>query len=221
MARHAPRLTPRLVPLASTVSFEEGVSVQHASDAFHFQRAYARCHDMEYAVPASEAERACRAAIDLVDHYGRAELYPVNFALHVRFSGASAAWLSPAYGRPTCHIEVATAYRTPHWDSYFRQLERQWLQIPGARPHWGKDFGMENRKTLGSRYPKLGDFLAVRDRWDPERVFLNSFLEDEIFQLGPRRAHAPPPPSDAPSPAPTALPPLPPPTPVSSPRVSP
>jgi hypothetical protein len=26
-------------------------------------------------------------------------------------------------------------------------------------------------------------FLEVRQRWDPERVFLNRFLEEEIFHL--------------------------------------
>lgn len=29
----------------------------------------------------------------------------------------------------------------------------------------------------------MNPFLDVRQRWDPERVFLNRFLEEDIFQL--------------------------------------
>ena len=29
----------------------------------------------------------------------------------------------------------------------------------------------------------MQEFLEVRKRWDPKGVFLNEFLEDEIFQL--------------------------------------
>ena len=28
-------------------------------------------------------------------------------------------------------------------------------------------------------------FLEVRERWDPDRIFLNEFLEERIFQLPP------------------------------------
>jgi hypothetical protein len=30
--------------------------------------------------------------------------------------------------------------------------------------------------ALASRYPHVGEYLAVRERWDPERVFVNPFL---------------------------------------------
>jgi hypothetical protein len=45
-------------------------------------------------------------------------------------------------------------------------------------------------------------FLELREDWDPRRVFLNRFLEDEVFQLRgrARRLHAAPeaPPDAAP-----------------------
>ncbi len=187
MARHAPRLTPVLNSLATRLGFHEGVTVLPASKAFHFQRAYAKCWEMEYAVPAEDAAQTWRDGIALVEHYAKSKLYPVNFALHGRFTGASGAWIAPNYARPTCYIDVTTAMGTPHWEGFFREIEDEWFDgIPGARPHWGKMFfrGAE----LRGRYEMMDQFLAVRQRWDPGRVFLNRFFEDEVFQLsGPSR----------------------------------
>ena len=81
-------------------------------------------------------------------------------------------------------IDVTTAAGTPHWRDFFGELERRWLVIPGARPHWGKLF--YQRDELAKRYEKVDQFLEVRERWDPQRVFLNSFLEKKIFHLPPR-----------------------------------
>jgi L-gulono-1,4-lactone dehydrogenase len=184
IARHAPGLTPVLNSIASRMAFHEGLSVQTASRAFHFQRAYAKCWEMEYAVRASDAARVWRDGIALVEHYARIGLYPVNLALHGRFTGASGAWIAPNHGRPTCYIDVTTAMGTPHWEGFFRELESTWLALPGARPHWGKMFFQ--RERMASRYPLMEQFLDVRERWDPERIFLNRFLEEEIFQLAER-----------------------------------
>ena len=37
--------------------------------------------------------------------------------------------------------------------------------------------------ALFARYPRMNDFLNVRQAFDPDRVFLNPFLENEVFQL--------------------------------------
>jgi L-gulonolactone oxidase len=187
IARHAPRLTPVLNSAASRMAFHEGLSIEPASDAFHFQQAYAKCWEMEYAVPTPHATEAWRAGVELVEHYAKSALYPVNFSLHARFTGASNAWLAPNHGRPTCYIDVTTAMGTPHWEGFFRELEGLWLGIDGARPHWGKVFFQ--RRRAAARYEHMGRFLAVREHWDPERVFLNRFLERDIFGL-PKLARA-------------------------------
>jgi hypothetical protein len=31
--------------------------------------------------------------------------------------------------------------------------------------------------VFSERYPRFGDFLAVRDRLDPQRVFRNAYLD--------------------------------------------
>jgi len=183
IARHAPRLTPVLNSLASRMAFQAGLSVKPASKAFHFQRAYAKCWEMEYAVPSAEAARVWRAGIELVEHYAKSGLYPVNLALHGRFTGASKGWIAPNHGRPTCYIDVTTAMGTPHWEGFFRELEGRWCEIEGARPHWGKVFFQVDR--VRHQYEHMERFLTVRESWDPERVFLNRYLEESIFQLPP------------------------------------
>ncbi|HLY38010.1 MAG TPA: D-arabinono-1,4-lactone oxidase, partial [Candidatus Binatia bacterium] len=188
ISRHAPALTPVLNTVASRMGFHEQLSIQPASEAFHFQRAYAKCWEMEYTVPAEYASQVWREGVALVNHYAASGLYPVNLALHGRFTGRSTAWIAPNYGRPTCYIDVTTAMGTPHWQGFFRELEAMWFAIPGARPHWGKMFFQCDR--VAARYDEMNRFLEVRERWDPERVFLNRFLEERVFQLPPdgRRA---------------------------------
>jgi L-gulonolactone oxidase len=124
---------------------------------------------------------AWEEAIRLVRNYGTRHQYPVNLALHCRFLGAGSAWLGTNYGRETCVIEVATAFGTPDWEEFYHEIEKIWFSIPDARPHWGKVYSTAGR--LKGRYERMGDFIKKRDEWDPERVFLNPFLERVVFQI--------------------------------------
>jgi L-gulonolactone oxidase len=181
LAQYTPRLTPLLSRFASSLSQEVHQSVLPASEAFHFENAYVKSWDLEYAVPASDSAHAWREAIDLVNEYARADLYPVNLAVHCRFTGPSQAWLAPNYDRSSCHIEAVTALKTPDWEAFFDKLEARWLSIGGARPHWAKVYNKP--REIAARYPKMKDFLDVRESCDPHRVFLNEFLEKEVFQI--------------------------------------
>jgi len=200
LASHAHRATPILNRIASRVMLSEGASVERASDAFHHQKAYAYAWDLSYALPASDASAAWRAAIDLVHEFARARRYPVNFAMHCRFTGKSEAWLAANHDRDTLFIEAATARGTPNWRVFFEELERRWAGFDRARPHWGKLFW--RRAGIADQYARMNDFLAARERWDPARVFLNDFLEREVFGLRFRTE-----PAARPWPQPTAPPP--------------
>lgn len=185
IARYAPELTPRLGAVASRLANTVEVSVKTASEAFHHQKAYPRNWDICYAVPANRAAHAWSEVIALVDQFARADRYPINLAVHCRFTGASGAWLAPNFGQDTCYIEAATAWGTPssRWRPFFDELETRWHAIDGARPHWGKLFS--RTQGLFSRYRKMKDFCALREAMDPGRVFLNPYLEQEVFQLDP------------------------------------
>jgi L-gulonolactone oxidase len=184
IARYMPQFTPMLGAAASRAANKVEVSIKTASEAFHHQKVYPPNWDICYAVPTTHAARAWDEVIALVNQFGRADRYPVNLAVHCRFTGKSDAWLAPNHERPTCYIEAATAWGTPRVKPFFNELESRWAAIPGARPHWGKLFS--RTKKLANCYPKMKDFLATRQALDPGRVFLNRFLEEKVFQLPPR-----------------------------------
>jgi len=44
-----------------------------------------------------------------------------------------------------------------------------------GRPHWGK-LHTRTAADLGPAYPRFGEFVALRDRLDPDRLFTNPYL---------------------------------------------
>jgi FAD/FMN-containing dehydrogenase len=90
--------------------------------------------------------------------------------LEVRFSAPDDAFLSTAHGRDTCYIAVHQ-YSGMEFETYFRAVEAIMDDYAG-RPHWGKRHYQTGR-TLRERYPEWDRFGAVRDRVDPDRVFVN------------------------------------------------
>lgn len=62
---------------------------------------------------------------------------------------------------------------TPH-QAYFTAVERIMTGYAG-RPHWGKIHTRDSGYLAGV-YPRFGEFTAVRDRLDPDRLFANDYL---------------------------------------------
>jgi L-gulonolactone oxidase len=146
------------------------------SDAAVEDRAYkvyaterkVRFTEMEYAIPREHARDAIRRVIDVVH---RRKL-PIMFPLEVRFAAPDYAFLSTANGRATCYIAVHQ-YTGMEFETYFRAVEEIMDEYAG-RPHWGKRH-YQTAGTLRERYPDWERFTAVRDRLDPNRVFLNDY----------------------------------------------
>jgi len=87
--------------------------------------------------------------------------------------------LSPAHERDTCYVAVHQ-YRGMPWEPYFRAIE-EIMSSYGGRPHWGKRH-FQTAETLREGYPRWRDFLGVRDRLDPGRVFANEYTERVLGQ---------------------------------------
>ncbi len=124
--------------------------------------------EMEYAIPRERAPEALVAMRELIDK----EDLRVNFLQEVRFVAGDDAYLSPAHGRATCQLG-AYCYYGDDCDRYFGGFERKMLEMDG-RPHWGKEFSVAG-DVIAPRYPKWSEFVAIRDRLDPDRVFQNDF----------------------------------------------
>src|SRR5699024_11213253 len=97
-----------------------------------------------------------------------------TFPVEVRVAAAEGGWLSMAHGRPTGYVAVHQ-YAREDPDDYFAAVEDIFVGHRG-RPHWGKQHTRAAADLAGS-YPRLGDFLALRDQWDPERRFANPYLD--------------------------------------------
>ncbi|KFF60378.1 FAD-linked oxidoreductase [Cryobacterium sp. MLB-32] len=129
-----------------------------------------RFREMEYALPRENVADVVREVQHLIEARG----WRISFPLEVRSAAADDLWLSTAYGRDTGYVAVHRYVREDPED-YFRAVE-QIMIGHGGRPHWGK-LHYRDADALRGLYPRFDDFLAVRDRLDPERRFSNSYLE--------------------------------------------
>ncbi|RNG22340.1 D-arabinono-1,4-lactone oxidase [Streptomyces botrytidirepellens] len=125
--------------------------------------------EMEYAVPREAAVPALRELKATVERSG----LRVSFPVEVRTAPADDIPLSTASGRDTAYIAVHLYRGTPH-RAYFTAAE-QIMTAHGGRPHWGK-LHSRDAAYLSGVYPRFGEFTALRDRLDPDRVFGNDYL---------------------------------------------
>lgn len=134
---------------------------------------WVRFQEMEYSVPAE----ALVGVIEALDALITADRLPVALPVEVRAVAADrSAWLSPAWGAEGSHrVYLAIhAFRGMPYTRYFRAAEQIFL-AHGGRPHWGKmhTLGADDLQRL---YPSFDDFADVRERADPDGVFLSPYL---------------------------------------------
>ncbi|WEH36275.1 D-arabinono-1,4-lactone oxidase [Streptomyces sp. AM 4-1-1] len=125
--------------------------------------------EMEYALPREAAIEALREVRAMVE---RSPLR-VGFPVEVRTAPADDIPLSTASDRESAYIAVHLYRGTPH-RAYFTAVERI-MTAHGGRPHWGK-LHTRDAGQLAAVYPRFGEFTAVRDRLDPDRLFGNDYL---------------------------------------------
>ena len=82
--------------------------------------------------------------------------------------------LSTAYARDSGYIAVHRYWRSDH-RAYFAAVE-EIMRAHAGRPHWGKLHTLD-ATALRERYPRFDDFLSLRDRVDPQRMFRNAYLD--------------------------------------------
>lgn len=137
-----------------------------------------RFREGEYAVPRAALVDVLTELRRWVDTHDET----VSFPFEVRFVRADDIWLSPAHERDVAYIAFHQYHRMPH-ERWFTVCEDV-LGAAGGRPHWGKMHRLDS-SALAARYPRYGDFVALRDDLDPTGVFANPYL-DRV--LGPARA---------------------------------
>jgi L-gulono-1,4-lactone dehydrogenase len=132
-----------------------------------------RFTEMEYAVPRAALTEAFTELRGIVDRLP----YPVVFPVELRFAAADDIWLSHGYGRDSAYIAIHQYVGMPY-EAYFRAFEEVARDL-GGRPHWGK-LHWRTADDLRPVYPHFDDFLAVRDRLDPDRVHANAYTRSVL-----------------------------------------
>ena len=128
-----------------------------------------RFKEQEYAIG---REQLPGALTELRALFARRD-WRISFPIEVRVAPADDLWLSTAHGRDSAYIAIHVYHKSDHRE-YFRDVEAVMTAVAG-RPHWGK---MHTRDAgyLRGVYPRFGDFVALRDKLDPDRRFGNGYL---------------------------------------------
>ncbi len=132
-----------------------------------------RFKEEEYAIPVEHLRAVLtelRALFDRKD-------WLISFPIEVRLAPADDVWLSTAHGRDSAYVAIHVYHGSPHED-YFSSVEAIMTAV-GGRPHWGK---MHTRDAgyLRGVYQKFDDFLALREKLDPQRRFGNEYLRQVL-----------------------------------------
>jgi L-gulonolactone oxidase len=167
MTTRRPTLIPRVNGIAARLLGARDY-IDRAHRVFASVRTV-RFREMEYAVPRA----AVAQVLAEIDRYLTGSGEQVGFPIEVRFAAADDIWLSTAHGRESGYVAVHQYHRREH-DSYFRAVEAIATDV-GGRPHWGK-LHYRDAGSLRETYPRFDDFVAVRDKLDPQRVFGNDYL---------------------------------------------
>ena len=166
VGRAAPRAIPAINKLSSR-ALSARTYVDRSDRVFTSPRTF-KFLEMEYALPVEAAVPALREIEQMI---ARQNLR-ISVPIEVRFAPADDLWLSTAHGRDTAYLAFHM-FQGMDQTAYFDRAEEIML-AHGGRPHWGKLHSCEH-DYLAEAYPKFADFLAVREKTDPDRVFANNY----------------------------------------------
>jgi len=128
----------------------------------------------EYFVPRRHAVEAILAVERLKD-----QVSPHLLITEIRTIAEDDLWLSTAYKRPSVTIHFTWKPDWPAVKQVLPLIEKE-LGPFEYRPHWGKLFTMAPSE-LKSRYERLGDFVQLAKKYDPQRKFRNDFVNTNVF----------------------------------------
>ena len=163
-----PAWQPRINELAGQ-SLTPRTFTDHSAAVFVSPRRV-RFVECEYAIPRASLVPVItelRRWIDTSDER-------IGIPIEIRSAAADDLWLSTGHQRESAYVAVHHYWRKDP-RRFFAAFEAIVAEHDG-RPHWGKMHTLDADR-LRTLYPRFDDFLAVRDRLDPARVFANQYLE--------------------------------------------
>ncbi|HTJ71921.1 MAG TPA: D-arabinono-1,4-lactone oxidase [Actinospica sp.] len=166
VGRAAPRAIPAINKLSSRALSARSY-VDRSDRVFTTTRTF-KFLEMEYALPVEATVPALREIERMIAR----ENLRISIPIEVRCAPADELWLSTAHGKDTAYVAFHM-FQGMDQTRYFDQAEEIML-AHGGRPHWGK-LHTRGHEYFAEAYPRFADFLAVREKTDPDRVFANNY----------------------------------------------
>jgi FAD-linked oxidoreductase len=132
-----------------------------------------RFKEEEYAVPRAALSDVLAEVRSLFQRRD----WRISFPIEVRVTPSDDVWLSTAYGRDSAYVAIHVFHSAPH-EQYFTDVEAVMTSV-GGRPHWGKMHTRDADYFRGA-YPRMAEFVALRDHLDPDRRFGNAYLRQVL-----------------------------------------
>ena len=129
----------------------------------------------EFLVPRRDAV----AAIEAVRQFAP-RMQPHLFVTELRTMAGDDQWMSPSHSEDCIGIHFTWKQHVPEVTALLVEIGAALAPLD-ARPHWGKLFDTAGT-DVAALYPRLNDFRALADRYDPEGKFRNDFVDGLIFR---------------------------------------
>jgi len=168
LIKNVPSLNPYVQKLLGTF-VKPTTAVDWSSKIFPTVR-HTKFNEMEYQIPVDDGLDCLEEVLAALRQHKVATFFPLEF----RFVKGDDIWISPFYQQDSISISVHQ-YHKQDPRLIFDIVEPIFQKYKG-RPHWGKMHSM-TAMQLRDLYPKWDDFLTLRQQLDPERKFLNPYLE--------------------------------------------
>lgn len=171
------RLQPKLSKRVSALSawgIPSGKEIGFSHSVYATPR-LVKFNEMEYSVNAEHMG----AVIKDIQYVLMKRKFTVHFPIECRYVKQDDIWLSPSYQRESAYIAVHM-YKGMKFKEYFDAVEEVFQHYDG-RPHWGKMHTMTTKQII-TAYPRLHDFLHVREELDPSGLFLNDYVR-QLFGI--------------------------------------
>ena len=128
----------------------------------------------EFFVARQDAVAAVEAIRGLAD-----EIVPLLLISELRTIAADELWLSPHQGRDSFALHFTWRRRPAEVEAVVARIEAALAPLAG-RLHWGKVF-TARAKAIVPLYPRMADFLRLRERLDPDDTFVNDWLREKVL----------------------------------------
>ncbi len=169
------RLRPRAIPALNRLAARALSTRTYTAPSYQVFTSPRRVRftECEYAVPRAALPDVISQLRSWLDDHDERIAFPVE----IRVAAADDIWLSTGFERENAYVAVHQFHRRDH-RRYFAAFEAIAAEHAG-RPHWGKLHSLEAAQ-LRALYPRHDDFVALRDRLDPARMFGNGYLHQVL-----------------------------------------